>query len=83
MKLKRKPKIAYFPSGTMNDFGTNFDLNKDYICIANRLINPRIKEFDVNEFMISDKYATILTMLQALVLSLISLIKLKEKLKKR
>ena len=50
MKLKRKPKIAYFPSGTMNDFGTNFDLNKDYISIANRLINPRIKEFDVNEF---------------------------------
>ena len=54
MKLKKKPRLAYFPSGTMNDFGSNFDLSNNYIDIANKIINPKIKEFDINEF--NDSY---------------------------
>ena len=50
MRLKNKPKIAYFPSGTMNDFGSNFDLTNDYIEIANRIIKGKTKQFDVSKF---------------------------------
>ena len=35
MKLKHKPVISYFPTGTMNDFGTNFGLTNDMKQCAN------------------------------------------------
>ena len=50
MSLKKKPQLSYFPSGTMNDFGTNFDLGNDYIEIANRIIKEKIKPFDICKF---------------------------------
>ena len=50
MTLKDKPLISYFPSGTMNDFGTNFNLGNDYIDIANRIIKGNKKAFDICKF---------------------------------
>lgn len=34
MKLEYKPIISYFPTGTMNDFGTNFGLTNDMLQCA-------------------------------------------------
>ena len=34
MKLEYKPIISYFPTGTMNDFGTNFGLTNDMVQCA-------------------------------------------------
>lgn len=51
---KERPLIGYFPSGTMNDFGTNFDLTGDWKDIAERICRGKYKEFDVGKF--NDRY---------------------------
>lgn len=50
MKLDKKPLLGYFPSGTMNDFGSNFNLGNDWKDIARRICEGNYKEFDVGEF---------------------------------
>ena len=47
MKKENKPLIGYFPSGTMNDFGSNFDLVNDLVSIANRICEGKEHGFDV------------------------------------
>jgi len=47
MHKKNKPLIGYFPSGTMNDFGSNFNLGNDFRDIASRICENRQKAFDV------------------------------------
>lgn len=54
MSKKNKPLIGYFPSGTMNDFGSNFDLGNDFRKIAERICERKVKEFDVGQF--NDRY---------------------------
>ena len=49
MKKKYKPMLAYFPSGTMNDFGSNFDLDADIVKTAERVCEKNIKYFDVGK----------------------------------
>lgn len=49
MKKKYKPMLGYFPSGTMNDFGSNFDLGNNFVEIAERICKGNIKEFDVGK----------------------------------
>ena len=50
MKYKEKPMIGYFPSGTANDFGSNFNLNSDFRTIAENICKDKYHEFDVGEF---------------------------------
>lgn len=50
MNKKNKPLLAYFPSGTMNDFGSNFNLGNDWGAIAERICQGNYREFDVGEF---------------------------------
>lgn len=49
MKLKHKPLISYFPTGTMNDFGTNFGLTNDMKQCANIACAGHIESFDVGK----------------------------------
>ena len=49
MKLKHKPVISYFPTGTMNDFGTNFGLTNDMKRCANIACDGHIESFDVGK----------------------------------
>ena len=49
MKLKHKPVISYFPTGTMNDFGTNFGLTNDIKQCANIACEEHIESFDVGK----------------------------------
>ena len=50
IKKKDRPLIGYFPSGTMNDFGSNFDLDEDWEKTAERICRGKYKEFDVGKF---------------------------------
>ena len=50
MTKKDKPLLGYFPSGTMNDFGSNFDLGNDWGDIAERICAGKYKEFDLGLF---------------------------------
>ena len=50
MHKEHKPLLGYFPSGTMNDFGSNFDLGNDLVAIAKRICEGNIREFDVGKF---------------------------------
>ena len=47
MSKKEKPMIGYFPSGTMNDFGSNFNLNIPFKKIAENICKDKYQEFDV------------------------------------
>lgn len=49
MKLKHKPVISYFPTGTMNDFGTNFGLTNYMKQCANIACVGHIESFDVGK----------------------------------
>lgn len=49
MKLKHKPVISYFPTGTMNDFGTNFGLTNDMKQCATVACAGNIEPFDVGK----------------------------------
>lgn len=49
IKLKHKPVISYFPTGTMNDFGTNFGLTNDMKQCANIACDGHIESFDVGK----------------------------------
>lgn len=49
MKLKHKPVMSYFPTGTMNDFGTNFGLTNDMKQCANIACVGHIESFDVGK----------------------------------
>lgn len=49
MKLKHKPVISYFPTGTMNDFGTNFGLTNDMKQCVNIACVGHIESFDVGK----------------------------------
>lgn len=49
MKLNHKPVISYFPTGTMNDFGTNFGLTNDMRQCANIACAGHIESFDVGK----------------------------------
>lgn len=50
MHRKYKPLLGYFPSGTMNDFGSNFDLGNDFVQIAERICQGNVHSFDVGCF---------------------------------
>lgn len=54
MRKEHKPLLGYFPSGTMNDFGSNFDLGSDFKKIAERICEGNIRSFDVGKF--NDRY---------------------------
>ncbi len=54
MRKDDKPLLGYFPSGTMNDFGSNFDLGNDFKKIAERICEGNVREFDVGRF--NDRY---------------------------
>lgn len=54
MSLEDKPLFAYFPSGTQNDFGKNFNLEGDWIKLAERICEGKTKEFDLGKF--EDRY---------------------------
>ena len=54
IKKKDRPLIGYFPSGTMNDFGSNFNLDEDWEKIAERICRGKYTEFDVGKF--GDRY---------------------------
>ena len=49
MKLKKKPIISYFPTGTMNDFGTNFGLTNDMLKCAKIACKENVETFDVGK----------------------------------
>lgn len=55
MKLKHKPVISYFPTGTMNDFGTNFGLTNDMKQCANIACDGHIESFDVGKMNLDGK----------------------------
>ena len=50
MHKKNKPSIGYFPSGTTNDFGSNFNLGTDWKKIAEKVCRGKTTEFDVGDF---------------------------------
>ncbi len=54
MRKDHKPLIGYFPSGTMNDFGSNFGLGSNFTEIAERICQGNVCEFDVGKF--NDRY---------------------------
>ena len=47
MSKKDRPMIGYFPSGTMNDFGSNFKLDIGFKRIAENICKDKYQEFDV------------------------------------
>lgn len=47
MTYEEKPMIGYFPSGTMNDFGSNFNLDVSFKEIAESICKDEYREFDV------------------------------------
>lgn len=49
MKLEHKPIISYFPTGTMNDFGTNFGLTNDMLQCAKIACKENVESFDVGK----------------------------------
>ncbi len=49
MRKEYKPLLGYFPSGTMNDFGSNFDLGNDFKKIAERICEGHVRSFDVGK----------------------------------
>lgn len=49
MTKQEKPMIGYFPSGTMNDFGSNLNLPTDFKEIAENICKDKYTEFDVGE----------------------------------
>lgn len=49
MHKKEKPMLGYFPTGTMNDFGSNFNLNIDFKTIAENICKDEYQEFDVGD----------------------------------
>ena len=54
MRKEYKPLLGYFPSGTMNDFGSNFDLGNDFRQIAEKICKHNERGFDVGLF--NDSY---------------------------
>ena len=54
MHKRSKPDLAYFPSGTMNDFGSNFNLGNDFRKIAEKACEKKARYFDVGQF--NDQY---------------------------
>ncbi len=50
MRKEHKPLLGYFPSGTMNDFGSNFELGTDFIKIAERICEGNVRKYDVGQF---------------------------------
>ena len=50
MHRQNKPLLGYFPTGTMNDFGSNFDLGNDLVKIAERICKGNVRSFDVGCF---------------------------------
>ena len=54
MRKEYKPLLGYFPSGTMNDFGSNFDLGNDFRQIAEKICKHNERSFDVGLF--NDSY---------------------------
>ncbi|MBR4421737.1 MAG: YegS/Rv2252/BmrU family lipid kinase, partial [Erysipelotrichaceae bacterium] len=54
MQKDHKPLLGYFPSGTMNDFGSNFELGNDLKTIAERICLRNERPFDVGRF--NDRY---------------------------
>ena len=54
MKCKKRPRIGYFPSGTMNDFGTNFSLTGNYADVAERICQNNPHTFDLG--LLGDRY---------------------------
>ena len=50
IRKKDRPLIGYFPSGTMNDFGSNFNLDEDWEKIVERICRGKYTEFDVGKF---------------------------------
>ena len=54
MHKKEKTNLAFFPSGTMNDFASNFELDNDIVEIAKKVSQKNEKYFDVGKF--NDKY---------------------------
>ena len=46
---KHKPIISYFPTGTMNDFGTNFGLTNDMLQCAKIACKENVESFDVGK----------------------------------
>lgn len=50
MKHKKKPMIGYFPSGTMNDFASNFNLNNKWKENAKKICEGKETSFDVGLF---------------------------------
>lgn len=49
MQLENKPVIAYFPTGTMNDFGTNFGLTNNMEKCAQIACKEKVEFFDVGK----------------------------------
>ena len=49
MKVKNKPEIGYFPSGTVNDFSSNFNLSFSWKEEAVRICTGSPHPFDVGE----------------------------------
>lgn len=54
MHKRNKPLLGYFPSGTMNDFSSNFNLDSDFRKLAEKICQRKIHEFDVGQF--NDRY---------------------------
>lgn len=50
MRKRNRPLLGYFPSGTMNDFASNFNLSKDFKEIAKRICKNKVHYFDVGQF---------------------------------
>lgn len=54
MLKQDRPMIGYFPSGTFNDFGSNFFKDQDFRTIAENICKDEYRQFDVGTF--NDKY---------------------------
>lgn len=54
VQLKNKPILGYIPSGTMNDFGSNFNLSSNFLEAAITICKDNIDEFDIGK--INDRY---------------------------
>lgn len=54
MRKQNKPLLGYFPSGTMNDFGSNFNLGNNFKDIALKIVKGDYQYFDVGKF--NDRY---------------------------
>lgn len=49
MPLSTRPVLGYFPSGTMNDFGSNFGLDSNILHCANIICAGHTTSFDVGK----------------------------------